>query len=176
MAMEMPPPRIAVSIDAPRPAGGGAEPLLRVQDAKPQDAQPPLQIPQTDLVVEVVGQLPLRTKLEDVSRLLAQRQKAASSNRTYPPTILELITLVKPNPVKPAGRAWDSIRALTLGYDHETNDVTAEYCVDYCTIDPRTGAPHPKRKMVLYRAPEQVVINRLNKKLGDLKKYSERFD
>jgi hypothetical protein len=30
--------------------------------------------------------------------------------------------------------------------------------------------------MTSYRAPEEVVVKRLNKKLGDLKKYSERFD
>jgi hypothetical protein len=172
MPTEMAPPRIAVSIDAPRPVGAGSEPLLPLQDAKPQDPQPPLRIPQTDLFVEVLGQLPLRAKLEDVSRLLAQRHKAASINRTYPPTILELITLVKRNPAKPAGRAWDSIGALTIRYHPEPRHVVVEYCIDYCDLDPQTGSFHPRRKMVSYRAAEEVVEKRLDKKIAGLKKYS----
>jgi hypothetical protein len=172
MPLEMLPAHVEVCLEASAPTGLGAEPRFLLQDVKPPQTQQPLQIPQTDLVVEVVGDLPVRTKLESVSRLLAQRHKTASVNRTYPPTILELIMLVERNPAKPNGRAWDSIRALTIGYDHQTNDVTVEYCVDYCTIDPKTGAPHPRRKMKMYRAPEQLVVGRVNKKLDDLKKYS----
>ncbi len=170
MPIDMP-PLVAVSITAPRPAGVAFAPHVFLQDP-----QKPLQIPQADLFVEVVGEVPIRAKLADVSRLLAQRHKTASINRTYPPTILELITLVKRNPARPPGRPWNSIRELTIGYKHETSEVIVEYCLDYCTPDPETNSPHPRRRMASYSAPEGVVVKRLNKKLGDLKKYSERFD
>jgi hypothetical protein len=123
MPIEMPP--VAVRIHAPRPVGFGSAPLVSLQDP-----QPPQQIPQTDLFVEVVGDMPIRTKLADVSRLLALRQKAGSVNHSYPPTILELITLVKANPARPPGRAWNSIRQLTIGYNPETSEVIVEYCLD----------------------------------------------
>jgi hypothetical protein len=137
-----------------------------------QDAQLPLRIPESDLVVEVVGKLPVRAKLEDVSRLLGRRQMVPSPNRAYPPTILEMITLVKPNPAKPIGRHWNSIRSMTMAYDPETRLVKVEYCLDNCTADPKTGMPHPRQKMISYSAPEDDVIKRLDKKLGELKKYS----
>ena len=82
--------------------------------------------------------------------------------------------LVKSNPAKPRGRQWNSIRALTIGYDHTIKHVTVEYCLDYCDTDPRTGAPHPRRKMVAYTAAEQLVVTRLNKKLNSLQKYAAR--
>lgn len=138
------------------------------QQAAPQ---PPLRIPDSDIVVEVVGELPLRTRLEDVTQLLGQRAAARSGNRAYPTTILELIMLVKSNPAKPPGRAWNSIRMLTIGYDPAMRHMMVEYCLDYCDPDPRTGAPHPRRKMVSYSASEQLVVTRLNKKLKNLKKY-----
>lgn len=137
-----------------------------------QAPQLPIRIPESDLVVEVAGELPVRTQLTDVSRLLGRRQMAHSSNRVYPPTILELIMLVERNPAKPHGRAWNSIRALIIGYDVKTKEVRVEYCLDYCDTDPKTGAAHPRRKVIAYTAPEQVVLKRMNKKLAELKKYS----
>ena len=137
-----------------------------------QAPQPPLRIPGSDVVVEVVGELPVRTQLTDVSRLLGRRQMAHNSNRVYPPTILELIMLVERNPAKPHGRAWNSIRSLIIGYDVNTAEVRVEYCLDYCDPVPKTGAAHPRRKSIAYTAPEQVVLKRMNKKLAELKKYS----
>ena len=136
-----------------------------------QAPQPPLRIPGSDVVVEVVGELPVRTQLTDVSRLLGRRQMAHNSNRVYPPTILELIMLVERNPAKPRGRAWNSIRSLTIGYDATTAEVMVEYCLDSCDTD-QTGAAHPRRKMISYAAPERVVLARMNKKLAELKKYA----
>jgi hypothetical protein len=170
MPLELPPPPgITVSIHGAQATGAGAGPQVPLEAA-----QPPLQIPQSDLVVEVVGQLPMRIKLEDMSRLLVRRQQTQSFNRRYLPIILELIMLVERNPQKPRGRAWNSIGALTLLYDVPTTQVTVEYCIDYCTHDPKTGAFHPKRKMVSYRALERVVDTRLNKKLRELQKFAER--
>jgi hypothetical protein len=48
-----------------------------------------------------------------------------------------------------------------------------EYCVDFCTHDPKTGAFDAKRKMVSYDAPESVVLARLNYQLDKLKKFAE---
>jgi len=156
MPLELPPPPPAVILE------------LR------QDPQPPLRIPQTDIEVTVVGQIPLRTKLEDVSRLLGQRHMKRSINRTYPPTILEIIKLVERNPAKPVGLAWNSIRELTIGYDPDAKRMSVAYCLDYCSVEPQTAAPHPRRKMAFYSAPERLVTTRLDKKLGDLKKYAPR--
>lgn len=170
MPAALPPPPVAVTIEAARPDGDGTAPLVRWQEA-----QPPLRIPQSDIVVEVVGQLPLRAKLEDVTRLLGQRQLAEQGgNRSYPPTILELISFVKSNPARPRGRAWNSIRALSISYDAAVRHVTVEYCLDYCTPDPQTGAPHPRQTLVSYTASEQLVVTRLNKKLNSLQKYADR--
>jgi hypothetical protein len=173
MPVDLPaPPGITVSIQGPQATGAGSAPQVPLQAA-----QPPLQIPGSDLVVEVVGELPVRTRIEDVTRLLAQRHLAQStsrSQRTYLPTILELIRLVKSNPAKPRGRAWDSIRALSIRFDSAVKHVTVEYCLDYCDRDPTTGASHPRRKMVSYTASEQLVVTRANKKLRDLEKYAER--
>jgi hypothetical protein len=156
MPLEMPPPRPAV--------------VLVLQ----QEAQPPLRIPDSDLMVEVVATLPLKDKIADVTRLLGRRQQSNGVYRTYYPTILELITLVKRNPAKPRGREWNSVRELTMGYDAQTREVMVAYCIDNCTTDPETGAPHPRQKRMTYTAPEQVVVARLNKKLDDLKQYSDR--
>lgn len=82
--------------------------------------------------------------------------------------------LVERHPAKPRGRAWDSIGALSMRYKVETTQVTVEYCIDYCEHDPKTGAFNPKRKMVSNSAPEQLVVTKVNKKLGDLKNYAER--
>jgi hypothetical protein len=82
-----------------------------------QEPQRPTQIPGPDFVVEVVGELPIETKLQDVTRLLGARQLAASGNRRYLPTILEVIMLVERNPARPPGRMWNSINTLTIGYD-----------------------------------------------------------
>ncbi len=161
------PPAIVVTVEAPAPAG--AAPLILVQDPQPRT-----QMPQADLAVEVVGLLPVQAKLADVSRLLGQRQMAGGTHQRYPPTILELIRLVERNPAKPRGRAWDSIRALTIRYHPEPRHVLVEYCIDYCDVDPKTGAAHPRRKMVTYRATEELVEKRLDKKLDELKQYADR--
>ena len=170
MSVELPPPTVTtISIQGPQAAGAGAAPQVPLQAA-----QPPPQIPQVDLVVEVVGQLPLQARLQDVTRLLGRRQLANRSNRRHLPTILELIMLVERNPVRPPGRNWDSVGALTVGYDAKTTLVTVEYCVERCTHDPNTGAFDPKRRLVSYSAPEKKVASKLNKKLRDLQKYAER--
>lgn len=108
----LPPPAIVhvYRADAPSPNAAEGQP------------QPPQPIPQIDLAVEVVGDLPFRTRIQDVTRLLGQRQRA-SRTRRYPPTILELITLVKRRPARPPGRRWESITALTIGYDAPTRHV-----------------------------------------------------
>jgi hypothetical protein len=154
MPMDLPPPRVEMIIV--------------------QEAHAPIRIPQVDLAVEVVGTLPLQTKLQDVSRLLGLRlqQPAGSFNRHYPPAILELITLVERNPAKPRGGNWDAVDALTIRYHTDPRHVVVEYCIDYCDFDPRTGAFNPRRKMVSYHATEELVEKRLDKKLEDLKKYS----
>jgi hypothetical protein len=137
----------------------------------PQLQAPPL--PQVDLAVEVVANVPLHTRISDYSRLLAKRQQTRSFNRVYPPLTLEIIRLVKSNPRQPRGKRWDSIGAVSLGYDAETKEVIVEYCVDFCTNDPGTGAPDPKRTMVSYGAQEATVVARLNKQLDKLKKYAD---
>lgn len=136
-------------------------------------AQSPQPLPQIDLVVEVVAELPVRAQLNDMTRLLGLRHRASRARR-YPPTILELITLVERNPVRPRGRNWDGIRALNIGYDARTKEVIVEYCVDYCGVNPTTSTLHPKRTMAAYRAPEDRVIANVKKKLGSLQKYAER--
>ncbi len=149
----------------PRPA---------IVQAFQQDQPPPLRIPQTDITVEVVAELPMRTKLADVTRLLGRQHMSRSIYRTYLPTILQLIMLVEPNPVKPIGRAWLSITALNVGYDSVTKEVIAEYCIDNCTVDRRTLTLNPKRKMISYRTPEDKFVARLNQKLDKLKKFADR--
>lgn len=161
-----PPPAIVTCVASPAEIAGRA-PLAIVQDP-----QPPMQIP--DVRVEVVGELPVRTKLTTVSRLLGRRQAQGSFNRRYPPTILELIMLVERRPARPRGRNWDSIHALTIRYHPEPDHILVEYCIDYCDFDPQTGAFHPKRKMVSYRATAALVEKRLDKKIGELQRYEER--
>lgn len=139
-----------------------------------QAAQEPAQLPQVDFSVEVIGNVPLQLKIQDLSRLLSRRQQTQSVNRVYPPTILELITLVNRNPEKPRDKAWNSIMALSMRYDASTAMVTVEYCVEHCGFDPRTGAFEAKRRMVSYRAPEKAVVAKADKKLSDLKKYADR--
>ncbi len=133
-----------------------------------------MRIPDTDVTVDVVADLPMRTMIEDVTRLLTRRHQAGSGQRTYPPTILELITLVEPRPAKPAGRTWLAIRVLNLGQDRRTREVFAEYCLEHCEIDPSTRAEHPKRRLMSYRTTEAEFVKRLNKKLGSLQKFAER--
>lgn len=162
----MPPP--VVTIELRLPAGAEYGPSVLLQATPPQ-----VQVPQVDIAVEVVGNLPLQTKIEDLSRLLGRRQRSPQLNRSYPPTILELITLVTRNPAKPRDRAWNSVGALTIRYDEQKMHLTVEYCLDYCSHDRVTGAFDPKRKMVLYSAPEAAVVKRVNKKLDDLKKYAD---
>ena len=138
-----------------------------------QAADPTQQVPQIDFRIEVVEALPVRTQIADVTRLLGERQRA-NSRRRYPPTILELITLVERNPARPPGRTWYSITALTIGYDAATQEVIVDYCLDNCGFDSDTGAPHPRRRMASYRASEDRVVNNMNKKLGSLQKYATR--
>jgi hypothetical protein len=168
MPIYLPPPRVEAIIEAPRSTDRGSVPRVFLQDV-----QPTAQIPRLDLAIEVLGDPPLQTKFREVSRLLGLRQSAGSVNRRYPPTILELITLVHGNPARPRGRAWDSIHALTIRYHAEPRHVLVEYCIDYCDFVPETGAFHPRRKMVTYRATEELVEKRLDKKLSELKKYAE---
>jgi hypothetical protein len=169
MLVEIPPPRVTPPIEAPRPAGAGCSPCVRLEQAQ----QPQGQVPRADIVVEIVGNLPLQIKVEEITRLLGRRPMARSFNRIYPPTMLELITLVTRNPAPPRGRGWDSLQALNILYSVETQQITVTYCIDHCGHDPRTGAFDPKRKMVSYSAPEQVVMPKVDKKLGDLQKYAE---
>jgi hypothetical protein len=168
MPFELPPAPPAVSIERPHTAGLGSAPSVVWQDP-----QAPIQIPQSDIFVEVVGRLPMQAQIQDMSRLLGQRSRAEIINRAYPPTILELLTLVKRNPARPRDGSWNSIEALTIGYNADAQLVTMSYCVDYCSHDPKTGAFHPKRKMVSYSASEAAVTTRLNKKLKGLKKYAK---
>lgn len=137
-----------------------------------RQAQPQAQTPTVDIAVEVVGHLPLQDRVRDLSRLLGRRQQAAGARR-YPPTVLELITLVQRNPQKPNDRQWNSITVLRMRFDLATKLVTVDYCVDHCGHDAKTGAFDPRRKIVTYRAREDEVVTRANKKLDSLKKYAE---
>lgn len=168
MPLALPPPAIVVVVVAP--AGIGS----LVPDAFLQAPQPQPQLPQIDLVVEVIGLLPVQAKVQDLTRLLGQRKDTGVFGRRYSPTILELLKLVERNPARPRGRSWDSVPALTIRYHAEPRHVLMEYCIDYCEADPRTGAMHPKRRMVSYRAAEELVEKRLNKKLDQLRKDADR--
>lgn len=170
MPAAMPPYSSPPVIEARRPAGSGYEPGVLLH----QTPQQPAQVPRADIVVEVFGNLPLQDKLEDLSRRLGRRQITRGPYRFYPPTILELITLVHRNPERPHDKAWNSIMALNLRYDAGTGLVTVAYCVEHCEHDPHTGAFSPKRRMVSYSAPEEQVVAKVNKKLGDLAKYADR--
>ena len=170
MSVQIPLPPAVPAIAQHRPAGAGYSPRVLLGQA-PQE---PAQLPQVDVAVEVVGNLPLELKIQDISRLLTRRQQTRSATRVYPPTILELITLVNRNPEKPRGKAWTSIMGLSMRYDARTAMVTVEYCVDYCGFDRSTGAFETKRRMVSYRAPEKAVVAKVNKKLDDLRKYAAR--
>ncbi|MDP2055049.1 MAG: hypothetical protein Q8L75_15540 [Acidobacteriota bacterium] len=165
---EPPPSSPALPVVETRlPAGPAYTPLVPIDQAQPT-------APPVDFTVEVIGNLPLQLKFEDLTRLLGRRQARPSFNRTYPPTILELITLVKRNPEKPRDRPWNSIKALTMRYDEATGTVSVEYCVEHCGHDPRTGAFEPRRRMVWYHAREATVVAKVDKKLRDLAKYAER--
>jgi len=152
-----------------RPVAAGYTP----QAALPPQPQQPIQIPGIDLVVEVVGSLPLQVKIEDLTRLLGARQRTRSTNRlAYPTTIFELVTLVERNPEKPPGKDWNSIPALSIRFDPVTSRVSMEYCVENCGHDPKTGAFHPRRRMAYYHAAEADVVKKADKKLDSLKKYA----
>lgn len=163
LPVQSPPPPALVQY---QPTGAGYTPRALLSQAA--------QLPQVDIAVEVVGNLPLQLKLQDVARLLSRRRRTRSVNRVYPPTILELITLVNRNPARPRNKAWDSIMALNMKYDPVTAMVTVTYCVDRCGFDPRTGALDPKRRMASYSAPEKTVVAKVDKKLADLAKYADR--
>ena len=139
-----------------------------------QASTPQSQLPQPDIRVEIIGNLPLELKLQDVTQLLGRRRVAtAGSRRVYLPTILELIMLVEGNPARPRGRLWESIGALNMKYNAGPKTVTVEYCIDHCDFD-TTGAFNPKREMVSYTAPEKDVTKRADKQLQKLQKYAER--
>lgn len=163
-----PPPPALPALAERLPDEPAYTPLVPIDQA-PQPAIPPV-----DFTVEVIGNLPLQLKLEDLTRRLGRRQVRASFNRRYPPTILVLITLVNRNPERPRGKAWDSIMALTIRYDEPTGTVSVEYCIDHCGHDPRTGAFDPKRRLVTYRASEDAVVKKADKKLRELAKYADR--
>jgi len=167
MPVQFPPPPIP-AYETARPGGAGSAPRVQL----PQLPQQPVQIPGVDIAIEVVGKLPVETKILDVARLLGVRQLKNTSRRPYPNTILELLTLVERNPARPHGRAWESILALTIRFDPQAERVSMEYCIDHCGHDPRTGAFDPKRRMMVYSAPEAEVVKKADKKLAGLKKYA----
>ena len=119
-------------------------------------AQPQLQSPTIDIAVEVVGNLPLQDKVLDLSRRLGRRHRAGGLRR-YPPTVLELITLVARNPKKPDDRQWHSITALSMRFDPETKLVTVDM---RRLLRSRSEDRHVdrKRKMIAYRAQEHEVV------------------
>lgn len=167
MLPAQPPSPALLVVETRLPAEPAYTPLVPIEQAQPT-------APPVDFKVEVIGNRPLQLKFEDVTRLLGLRGARPSINRVYPPTILELITLVTRNPERPRDAAWNSIRALTIRYDEPTAMVSVEYCVEHCGHDPRTGAFEPKRRMVTYRAPEAAVVVKVDRKLRDLAKYAER--
>lgn len=151
-----------------RPTTRGYQPLVLLS----QSSQEAAQLPPIDIAVEVIGNLPLQLKLQDISRLLGLRQMSSRGMRAHKPTILELITLVNRNPEKPRGRAWNSIMALNMKYDESTEQVTVVYCVDRCGFDHRSGALDPGRRLAVYSAHEQAVLEKADKKLAELAKYA----
>ena len=167
MSVQFPPPPVP-AFETTRPGGAGYAPRVQL----PQEPQRPVQIPGVDIAIEVVGDLPVQTKILDVTRLLGVRQLKQSGYRAYPATILELLTLVERNPARPHGRAWQTVMALTIRFDAETARVSMEYCIEHCGQDPRTGAFEPQRRMVVYSAPEAEVVKKADKKLASLKKYA----
>jgi len=161
-------PPAAPVIESRRPQDAAYTPVVQL----PPPPQP-VQVPGVDLAVEVIGNLPLQIKIENLTRLLGARSRTRPINRVaYPTTILELITLVERNPEKPRGKGWDSISALTVRFDPVTTHVSVEYCVEHCEHAPRTGAFNPRRRMAYYHAPEAEVLKRTDKKLAKLKKYA----
>lgn len=170
MPVQLPMPPAVTALEEYRPTGPGYAPQVPLQQEPRQEPQRP---PQVEIAIEVVGNLPLQAKLEDLSRRLGRRQMARSANRSYLPTILELITLVNRNPEKPRDRSWFSIAALNMKFDPKTGLVAVEYCVEHCGHDPRSGAVDPKRRMVSYSSPEAQVVKKADKKLEGLKKYAE---
>jgi hypothetical protein len=167
MPVQLPPPA-GPAIESARPQGTAYTPVVQLPPP-----QQPVQIPGPDFVVEVIGNLPLQIKVENLARLLSVRARTKPVNRlAYPTTMLELITLVERNPEKPRGKDWTSIPALSMRFDAVTGHVSVEYCVEYCDHNPRTGAFNPKRRLVYYHAPEAEVIKRADKKLASLKKYA----
>lgn len=162
----LPPPNPAFETALPR--GAGYAPLVQL----PAEPQQPLQIPGVDIAIVVVGKLPVQTKILNLTRLLGVRQLKQAVNRSYPPTILELLTLVERNPARPQGQAWQSIMALSIRFDADTARVSMEYCIDHCGHNPLTGAFDPKRRMVVYSAPEAEVVKKADKKLASLKKFA----
>lgn len=171
MPVQFPPPPIP-AFEITRLRGAGYAPRVQL----PQVPQQPLQIPGVDIAIEVVGDLPVQTKVLDVTRLLGVRQLKNTGLRRYPTTILELLTLVDRNPARPHGRAWETVMALTIRFDPDTERVSMEYCVEHCGHNPRTGAFEAKRRMVVYSAPEAEVVKKADKKLASLKKYASVAD
>ena len=169
MPVQLPMPPAVPALDEYRPTGAGYAPQVVLQ----QEPQQEVRIPQVEIAIEVVGNLPLQAKLEDLTRRLGRRQTTRSINRSYPPTILELITLVTRNPEKPRDRSWIGIPALNMKFEPRTGLVTVEYCVEHCGHNPRSGAFDPTRRMVSYSAPEAQVVSKVNKKMAGLKKFAD---
>lgn len=165
MTVHSPPVPLAALIQL-RPAGASYSPCVNIGQAP----QAPVLGPPVEVPIEVFDNLPLWEELQGITSLLGKRQQTRSRNGTFRPTILELITLVKRNPERPRSGAWESISALTIRYEPTTKTVTVEYCVEHCGFEPRTGEFDPKRRMVLYSAPEESVFSRAQKKLRDLKR------
>ena len=123
MPVQLPPPA-GPAIESARPQGAAYTPVVQL----PPPQQQPTQIPGVDIFVEVIGNLPLQIKVENLARLLSVRARTKPINRVaYPTTMLELITLVERNPEKPRGKDWTSIPALSMRFDAVTGHVSVEY-------------------------------------------------
>jgi hypothetical protein len=136
-------------------------------------AQPPVRIPEADVIVEVVAEGEMRAQVTNVTRRLGRRHVASGGNNDYLPTILELIMLVEPTPQKPRG-PWTGVTVLDIAFDESAKQMSVEYCIDKCRLSKRTHKPDPQRKMILYTATEAHVMERLTKRLDELQPFAER--
>lgn len=164
----LPLPPVTVAVVAPRPSGVGCAPCVRLEQSQQPPAQtPPVEpIPPIEFEVTVVADPTFVQRLQELTQLLSQRRAAAGFSRTHPSVILELITLVEPNPTKPGGGA-NELRGLNVRVNAQSSLVMVEYCIEHCGSN-EMGDLSRKRKMVSYTAPEQVVVARMIAKRADL--------